>query len=178
MWSIRGEDRTMRRAGEVSIWAGMANNSETTLQTQNRKNARRQQVNNVFFRLGMVFMVLVSQFKAKISFSWVSRIFAGRRSVRRSRAQNVRGKGPMIWVCIFAALWVQSLSADYIEVFPLTLGETIIQLVRWSPIEGCDPHSSFRFLNLHQNENTSVVAAKAFLLSMNEGAQLASFASH
>jgi len=51
--------------------------------------------------------------------------------------------------------------------YDLTLGDTKLNWVEWSPVAPSKP--GLRFLNLHQNENASVVATKAFLYSQGSG---------
>jgi hypothetical protein len=78
----------------------------------------------------------------------------------------------LIPVLLFIVFWFDSSLAYTEDVIPMTLGDTRLQLIRWSPGSSCDVHSPYRMLNLHQNENASVVAAKAFLLSVREGSSL------
>lgn len=52
---------------------------------------------------------------------------------------------------------------------PLTLGETQLSLFQWVPNNSSLTALPLRFLNLHQNENCSVVAAKALVQLQGAG---------
>jgi hypothetical protein len=79
----------------------------------------------------------------------------------------------MLFVFVLLFKFFQAFDeTGFVETFPLKLGDTELSLNRWSPNPFFNPNSRFRFLNLHQNENASVVATKAYLLGRNEGKQI------
>lgn len=69
-----------------------------------------------------------------------------------------------MWL-ILLACFMGAWSVGYQTVWTLPLGDNSIPFVRWSLKNDDSP--GFSFLNLHQNENASVVAAKAFAFSQS-----------
>ena len=73
----------------------------------------------------------------------------------------------LLVVAVAAAATAIDVGPD--QVMTVSIGETDVNITRYAPSLGENGGAPMSFLNLHQNENTSVVAARVVLMDPTGG---------